>query len=434
MAERARYIATASIGIEPELAADLASLGAHAIAPDIGRCFFEGDIETAYRALHGARVADKIHRVLAEGDVESLRDVVALARGVDWPRVFPVDRSFAVRGTRVGDGHDFTSMDAAAHVGEAVIERYLADTRTRPKVRLNGPEVEVRVLVRDEKAVIAVNLAGASLHRRGWRVVSHMAPMKPTLASALVRFASWQTLAFPPLFDPTTGSGTIPIEAALAARRIPPGRFRLARNRETDGQPGDKRRSRADPQSGNAEGRRRAGLPIDPENSEAAWFHATHEPTGYLFHHLKEYGIDTWESARERMDAEADAARVVHIQGTDFSAHAVDGAIRNAGSAGVLDTVGFSHADVKRVVPEPSPRVIVANPPFGARIGSPAVVDRVNRALADLVERTTKRGPVTAAFVTGDARLASVIDHEPAERRRVLYGTLPVHFLRYELS
>ncbi len=433
MSAREPHVATSCQGVEPELAHDLLTLGATNIREDVGKVFFEASREESLGIIHGLRAGDKVLRVVQTGEVASAADVRMLGLSTDWPSVFPSSKSFAVRAQRLGE-HSFTSLDCAKEMGAAIIECFEAMGHERPRVRLNGPEVEVRVIVRDEYCTLAVNLSGASHHKRGWRAVGHMAPMKPTLAAALVTFSGWERLGFGPLLDPTCGSGTIPIEAALLARRTPPGMFRLDRGRETARQPGKRKRMRADPESRNGRGREAAGLPADPDNAEDAWFQETHTPTGYLFHHLHGYDDAMWTEARHRMEARADATRALDIVGSDRSENEIDGAERNAAAAGVDDAITFRVADVTGFSPDVHPRVIVANPPYGVRIGSQQLVDKVNRGIADLVDREVKRGPLTVALVAGDLRLERAIDHAFVEKRRVLFGNLPVHFLRWDLE
>lgn len=164
------------------------------------------------------RRARTLHRVLVElvdTTATDLETVAARTEAVPIERYVEPDQSFAVRSTRIGS-HSFGSPDVSDVVGQAVVDAFREPTGQRLPVDLDDPDVTVRATVRHDRFTLALDTTGpVSLHRRPYRVCEHPAPIRPTLAAAmleLVDFDPGESLA-----DPLCGGGTIPIEAALLA-------------------------------------------------------------------------------------------------------------------------------------------------------------------------------------------------------------------------
>ena len=163
------------------------------------------------RSIHSAIM------LVAEGRVSKARDGLEEAFRVVYNsgvhRFIPYGASFAVRPERIGEGHEYTSVDLARVAGEAVVRAYEDEYGVRPEVRLDAPSVAVHVEVDDDILRVGLVLAGErSLHRRGYRVYDHPAALKPTLAYALLRLAGARDSTR--ILDPMCGGGTVAIEAA----------------------------------------------------------------------------------------------------------------------------------------------------------------------------------------------------------------------------
>ena len=211
-------LATTNAGLESIASAELADLvGADADRHHRGVVEFDGTRADVY-ALHvRSRTCHRILEVLVDGRVETLDDVYALTRTVEFADRLP-DADFGVVGTRHGH-HGFSSVDVADRVGQAVVDGYRGATGTRLPVDLDDPTVRLEAYVYDDRFTLAVDLTGDSLHRRPYRVCEHDAPLRPTLAAAMVDIADYG--AGDRLVDPMAGSATVPIEAALAATDRP---------------------------------------------------------------------------------------------------------------------------------------------------------------------------------------------------------------------
>ena len=214
-----RLLATTNGGLESVASAELAELvGADPERHHRGVVALEGSRDDVYDLHVRSRTCHRLLEVLVEGRVEELEDVYRLTRRVDLAAQLP-DESFGVVGTRHGS-HEFTSMDVAERVGQAVIDGYREATGRRLPVDLDDPTVRLEAYCYDDRFTLAVDLTGGSLHRRPYRECEHDAPLRATLAYSLLRLAGYGP--DDRLVDPMAGSATVPIEAALAATDRPP--------------------------------------------------------------------------------------------------------------------------------------------------------------------------------------------------------------------
>lgn len=209
-----RLLATTNGGLESIAAEELAELiGADASVHHRGVVEFEGDAEDVYTLHYRARSLHRIMAVLVDGSVDELEDVYRLTGEAAIAERLP-ETDFGVVGTRHGT-HDFTSMDVAERVGQAVIDTYREATGTRLPVDLDDPTVRLEAYLYDDRFTLAIDLTGDSLHKRPYRVCEHDAPLRSTIAYSMLRIADYTPVDR--LVDPMAGSATIPIEAAMAA-------------------------------------------------------------------------------------------------------------------------------------------------------------------------------------------------------------------------
>jgi tRNA (guanine6-N2)-methyltransferase len=199
-------------------------IGAEA-RPDVGKIFFEADEDGIISLNIASRTIHRIFVLLSRSRVEVLDDVYRAAREVDYVEFIRADQAFAVKGERHSKDKPFTSMDMAAAVGRAAIESFREKTDVRLRVNLDNPDVQLYCLIRDSELLIGLDTTGKSLHRRYYRVYHHRAALQPSIAASMLMLSGWRREEA--LLDPMCGSGTIPIEAALMALRIPPGARRI---------------------------------------------------------------------------------------------------------------------------------------------------------------------------------------------------------------
>ncbi|HID09568.1 TPA: class I SAM-dependent RNA methyltransferase, partial [Candidatus Micrarchaeota archaeon] len=190
-----------------------------------GRVAVRGDLEDVVRLSYSGRTFERVMILLAvEEGVESLRDVYRAVRSVPLSSYFGPEMTFACRSDRMGE-HPFTSLDIERTAGQAVVDHFLETTGRRIRANLKDPDVIVRADLDGDVLYVAIDTTGyTALHRRGYRVYDHPASLNAALASAMIRVGGWREEET--LLDPFAGGGTIPIEAALYARRVPWFRFR----------------------------------------------------------------------------------------------------------------------------------------------------------------------------------------------------------------
>jgi putative N6-adenine-specific DNA methylase len=275
--------------------------------------------------LH-SRLAQRVLVHLSTTPYRGEQDLYAAASEVAWEVWFTPRQSFKIEIT--AQHSPLKSLNfAALKIKDALVDRFRHKTGVRPDVETRWPEVRVYAHLTNEHLTLYIDTSGEALFKRGWREDKGDAPLKETLAAALLAASGWDPAV--PLYDPCCGSGTIAIEAAQIACHIPPG------------------------------GNRRFG-----------------------FEKLLPYQPHVWEALK----AQAQAARrppPAPIFGSDVAFRMVDFAQRNAERAGVADAVQLRGGDaLQRMPPCAEPGVILMNPPYGERIETAGFAGRESAQVA----------------------------------------------------
>jgi 23S rRNA G2445 N2-methylase RlmL len=312
--EKLRFFATTVIGLEDVASKEVESLTGARAELDVGRIAFEGSLEDVYRLNLKASTINKVFIELCRSTFEGLNDIYRLAKSLDYTWILDAQQTFAIRSERIGV-HNFTSMDVSRVAGQAVIDSFANATGKRLKVNLDEPDVEIYCLVRNSDFIMGVNTTGVSLHKRGYRVYSHPAALKPTIASAMLRIGGWTQAKS--LIDPMCGGATIPIEAALEASGIPPNHLRK----------------------------------------------------DFAFLKLKICSQKDFEKVRAETLAKRKEKGAQAIYAMEKFAKHMQGGIENAKKAGVQEAIKFKIGDATnpRDYPEEKFDLIVVNPPYGLR-------------------------------------------------------------------
>jgi 23S rRNA (guanine2445-N2)-methyltransferase len=312
-----RFFATCAKGTEGALRRELSALRLAAVRGDRGGVSFEGPLEAGMRACLHARTAMRVLLELARFEAPTAEALYEGARAVAWEEWLTVRTTLAVEAT-VSSSAITHSGYAALKVKDAVVDALRDKLGARPDVDPKDPDVPIVLHLARGVATVALDLAGEPLHRRGYRAVTTAAPLKETLAAAVLVLGGVDPEL--PFVDPLAGSGTLAIEHALRARRIAPGLGRAFAFQRWAGY-------RGGPQS--------------------AW---------------------------DRMKAEASAAALPRapapILARDLHPKAVAAARRNVTAAGVVDDVVIEEGDARDLTPRWGAGTIVANPPYGERLMS----------------------------------------------------------------
>jgi 23S rRNA G2445 N2-methylase RlmL len=215
-----RFFATAAKGTEPALRDELRELHLPRVRADRGGVHFEGEMADAAQACLWSRVAG---RVLVEVSSYAAVDAAALyegARAVDWSSWMTPRTTLAVRAT-CRSSHLTHSQFVAQKTKDAVVDALRDHYGERPSVDRDDPDVLLAVHLARDQATLYLDVGGASLHQRGWRARAGAAPLRETLAAAMLRLSGWDRQR--PLIDPMCGAGTLAIEGAAWSRRMAPG-------------------------------------------------------------------------------------------------------------------------------------------------------------------------------------------------------------------
>ena len=228
------FFATCPKGVEPLLLEELRSLGAATAKETVGGVHATGDLAFAYKACLWSRLASRILMPLSRfpltggsGPHAGSEALYAGAHAVDWPHLFDARNSFAIE--VAGRSQIVTHTHyAALKVKDAVADRFRAAVGKRPDVDAEAPDLRIHLHLDGDNATLSLDLAGESLHQRGYRQRGVTAPLKENLAAALLIRAGWPAIAARggALLDPMCGSGTLVIEAGWMAADIAPGLMR----------------------------------------------------------------------------------------------------------------------------------------------------------------------------------------------------------------
>ena len=225
------FFAPCPRGTEPLLAEELRALRCPRVRPLTGGVSFGGQLADGYRALLWSRVASRILLTLGRVPAGNADELYAAVVEIAWEEHVDVDGTIAIDAAGVNDALRNTQF-TAVRVKDAIADRFTARFGRRPSVDAGTPDLRVNIVVRGQRATISLDLSGEPLHRRGYRSPGTQveAPMKETLAAAVLLIAGWPSVAERggAFVDPLCGSGTLPIEAAFIAGDVAPGLTRRA--------------------------------------------------------------------------------------------------------------------------------------------------------------------------------------------------------------
>ena len=222
-----KYLATVVPGLEEVSAAELRKFGAKVlkIRKNKGRIIFEGNKDLWKKLNFFSR---SLERIIMLFDIKiinnfDLKTIYNCVYSIEWENLLDPGKTFAVKTTRHGE-HPITSMEIAGISGQAIIDRYLKEKNKRLKVNLNNPDTIVRVDLIENQLFIGIDTTGEEgLQKRKYRVYNHPAHLNSCIAYSLIKLSGYEKNKC--LLDPMCGSGTIPIEASMFVRKIPPGKF-----------------------------------------------------------------------------------------------------------------------------------------------------------------------------------------------------------------
>ncbi|MEN4872033.1 bifunctional 23S rRNA (guanine(2069)-N(7))-methyltransferase RlmK/23S rRNA (guanine(2445)-N(2))-methyltransferase RlmL [Kosakonia cowanii] len=329
--------ASTARGLEELLKTELEKLGAVECRVVQGGVHFEGDTRLLYQSLMWSRLASRIMMPLGECKVYSDLDLYLGVQAINWTEIFNPGATFAVHFSGLND-EIRNSQYGALKVKDAIVDSFTRKNLPRPNVEREMPDLRINVWLNQETAHISLDLSGEGLHLRGYRDRTGIAPIKENLAAAIVMRSGWQPGT--PLLDPMCGSGTLLIEAAMAATDRAPGLHRG-----------------------------HWGFSGWAQHNDAIW---------------GEVKADAQNRARQGL-----AAYESRFYGSDSDARVIENARKNARRAGIGELITFEAKDVAQLsnpLPQGPYGTVISNPPYGERLESePALI-----ALHSLLGRLLK--------------------------------------------
>jgi len=374
-------------GLEGLLLAEVGTLGAENAKETVAGVSLTGTLACLYRICLESRLANRVLLRLEEFGVAGDDDLYAGVREVRWREHFRPDTTFAIDFSGTSD-EIRNSHYGAQRTKDAIVDHFRDHGGRRPSVDTRRTGIRVNVRLHRGRAAVSLDLAGDSLHRRGYREAGGAAPLKENLAGALLLRAGWPAVAAAggALVDPLCGSAVLLIEGALMAAGIAPGLLR-----------------------------RRWGF------------------EGWLGH-APEIWRDILDAARARRDG-AEAAEWPEIIGYDASGHAVQMAERNIAGAGLTGRIRVRRKELAGLVrPSHHPLpygLVITNPPYGERIGDEASLVHLYRFLGAKL-KSEFRG-WQGAMITGNPALGKTMGLKAVKQYRFFNGPIPCRLLLFDI-
>jgi 23S rRNA (guanine2445-N2)-methyltransferase / 23S rRNA (guanine2069-N7)-methyltransferase len=368
-----KFFASCGKGLEYLLADELLALGCTRATAALAGANVEGSLADAQRAVLWSRLASRILWPIAEFECADEHALYAGAAAIAWPDHLGGGHTVAVDAHVSGDAITHAQY-AAQRVKDAVVDVMRARTGARPDVDLEVPDLRLNLVVRKGRGIVSIDLGGGPLHRRGWRHSQGEAPLKETLAAAVLLRGNWPQIYAEggALLDPMCGSGTLLIEGALMAADVAPGLLR----------------------------------------------YFDRVPTRWI-------GFDPlqWQRLRDEADARADRGRRAlraDFHGSDLDPHAVRAARENAAVAGVDAQLKLDVRDVSNLRAIDNPRgLAVCNPPYDIRLAAdPALYRALGNALKTAVPQWR------ASLLCGDEELARATGLRATKRYQLFNGAI----------
>jgi putative N6-adenine-specific DNA methylase len=369
------FFASCPRGLEALLAGELQQLGAGGCKPVAGGVAFEGGKEACYRANLESRLATRVLMRLARTPYRNEQDVYDAALALRWPDWFSEKHSIRVDVNAIRS--PLKSLEfATLRIKDAVCDRFRSERGSRPDVDTRSPGVRIQGFLDKESLILYLDTSGEPLNRRGYRRDAGEAPLKENLAAGILRLAGWDGRE--PLLDPMCGSGTLAIEAAMIALAIPPGGSR-----------------------------------------------------GFGFERLSNFDARLWKDVRDAALARAAKPRKLAIFARDRYGEELKKARANLEAAGLADCVELKQADVLDTGAPAPAGVLVANPPYGERLGEDAGLAEFYPKLGDTLKKFYA-GWRCYVF-SGDMQLPKLIRLQASKRTPLYNGPLECRLYEYRI-
>jgi putative N6-adenine-specific DNA methylase len=360
-------------GLEEVLAREIQELGGNDVLTGNRAVHFSGDTAMIYRANYRLRTALRIFKQIDSFRFNNIDDFYVKCMKIRWEHFMNLNDSFVIQSTVLQSELFKNSMFASLKLKDAIADRFRQRTGNRPSVDTTDPDIIFHIHIAGTTCTISIDSSGESLHKRGYRQSQGEAPLNEVLAAGMLLLAGWKGES--DFFDPMCGSGTLPIEAALIAKNIPPGKFRKS----------------------------------------------------FAFMTWKDYDSDLFDKIKE----EAETKEFIHhIYANDINGSSMVSARTNARNARVFNLIGFSTDDFARHDLELRDALIMMNPPYGERIPL-----KDPEKLYEMIGEKLKHHYTgnTAWVLSSSMEKMHKIGLKPSSKIRLFNGALECSFQKFEM-
>lgn len=369
--QKVKLLATAAMGLESIVAMEVKQLG-YEVEVDNGKVIFEAPISAIPRCNLWLRTADRVKIIVGEFEAKTFDELFEGTKALNWENYIAEDGQFPVSGKSVKSTL-YSVPDCQAIVKKAIAERLKLKYGMVSKMPETGALFKVEISLLNDVATLTLDTSGAGLHKRGYRVGQGEAPLKETLAAALVLLTNWKPDE--PFIDPFCGSGTIPIEAALIGQNIAPG-F----NREF-------------------------------VSEKWSWIRSKF-----------------WDEALIEAEDLANYDQPLDITGSDISHKMIQAASENAIEAGLSDLVTWKQMQVADLTLQKENGYLVSNPPYGERLNER---DEVIQMYNDLGQVMRNYPSWSVYIITAFETFEKQYGQQATKKRKLFNGFIQTNYYQY---
>lgn len=371
MKNEVTLMATAAMGLEALVAREVRELG-YEPKTENGRVYFKAPISAIPRANLWLRVADRVRLVVGEFNATTFDDLFEKTKELRWEDFIPADGMFPVSGKSVKSGL-YSVPDCQAIVKKAIVERLRQKHGIANRMPETGELYKAEVSILKDKVTLTLDTSGVGLHKRGYRIDQGEAPLKETMAAALIKLTNWKPSD--PFIDPFCGSGTIPIEAAMIAQNIAPGFNRT----------------------------------FDSDN----W--------GFI-------SSEHWKTALQEVEDSANYDQAVEIIGSDIDHKSIEISKENAIEAGLGNLIEWKQMQISDLTIQGESGYIVTNPPYGERLSDELEVAKIY----DDFGLVMKEHPSWSVYIfSAFEHFEEVYGRQATKRRKLFNGFIETHYYQY---
>jgi len=369
--QKVELIATATFGLESVVAEEVKGLGYTDVQMENGKVTFCADLSAIARTNLWLRTADRVRLKIGEFQATTFDELFEKTKALPWADWITEDAAFPVEGKSVKSTL-FSVPDCQAIVKKAVVES-LKKTHKRDWFEEKGPMYKIEVALLKDEATLTIDTSGPGLHKRGYRGLIGTAPLKETMAAAMILLSRWKPDRV--FMDPFCGSGTIPIEAALIGQNIAPGM-----NREFVSE----------------------SWPVIPKS--------------------------VWREARAETHDLARYDQKLDIIGTDVDEEMLKVARRNAAEAGIDDLIHFQRMDVRDIRTKKKYGYLICNPPYGERLGE---WKQVSRLYGEMGRTFAALDTWSFYVITSDELFEEHFGRKASKKRKLYNGNIKVDYYQF---